>query len=140
MCKISLITTICMAFLGIFGKELSYSSFENWIDRTLSANIPNNIEAFCINIYEDGSGRYSIELIGADSFDKENSDWACDEVFTNREEPLKWKSNKSWKETQTCVEGVVRQYLINGKYASVLLSKKGIGVGFVDGGLVLLEK
>ena len=50
MCKISLITTICMAFLGIFGKELSYSSFEKWIDRTLSANIPNNIEAFCINI------------------------------------------------------------------------------------------
>lgn len=129
-----------MAFLGIFGKELSYSSFEKWIDRTLSANIPNSIEAFCINIYEDGGGRYSIELIGAGSFDKENSDWACDEVFTNREEPLKWKSNKSWKETQTCVEGVVRQYLINGKYASVLLSKKGIGVGFVDGGLVLLEK
>ena len=103
-------------------------------------NIPNNIEAFCINIYEDGSGRYSIELIGAGSFDKENSDWACDEVFTNREELLKWKSNKSWEETQTCVEGVVRQYLINGKYASVLLSKKGIGVGFVDGELVLLEK
>lgn len=140
MCKISLITTICMTFLGIFGKELSYSSFEKWIDRTLSANIPNNIEAFCINIYEDGGGRYSIELIGAGSFDKENSDWACDEVFTNREEPLKWKSNKSWKETQTCVEGVVRQYLINGRYASVLLSKKGIGVGFVDGELVLLEK
>lgn len=129
-----------MTFLGIFGKELSYSSFEKWIDRTLSANIPNNIEAFCINIYEDGGGRYSIELIGAGSFDKENSDWACDEVFTNREEPLKWKSNKSWKETQTCVEGVVRQYLINGRYASVLLSKKGIGVGFVDGELVLLEK
>ena len=140
MCKISLITTICMTFLGIFGKELSYSSFEKWIDRTLSANIPNNIEAFCINIYEDGGGRYSIELIGAGSFDKENSDWACDEVFTNREEPLKWKSNKSWKETQTCVEGVVRLYLINGRYASVLLSKKGIGVGFVDGELVLLEK
>lgn len=79
-------------------------------------------------------------MIGAGSFDKENSDWACDEVFTNREEPLKWKSNKSWKETQTCVEGVVRQYLINGRYASVLLSKKGIGVGFVDGELVLLEK
>lgn len=129
-----------MTFLGIFGKELSYSSFEKWIDRTLSANIPNNIEAFCVNICEDGSGRYSIELIGAGSFDKENSDWACDEVFANREDPLKWESNKSWKETQTCVEGIVRQYLTNGKYASILLSKKGVGVGFVDGELVLLEK
>ena len=56
---------------------------------------------FFFNIYEDGGNTFSIELIGAGSFDKGNSDWACDEVFTNR---------------------------------------NAVGVGFVDGELVIIDK
>ena len=67
----------------------------------MSVTLPDGIEAFCFNIYEDGGNTFSIELIGAGSFDKGNSDWVCDEVFTNR---------------------------------------NAVGVGFVDGELVIIDK
>ena len=29
--------------------------------------------------------------------DSRKVDWACDEVFDNREQPLKWSSRQSWE-------------------------------------------
>lgn len=82
-----------MGLSGFFGKkDLSYKAFEKWVDATLSADLPEGIEAFCFNLYDDGKGQWSAEIIGAASFDPGNSDWACDEVFDNREHPLKWSS------------------------------------------------
>ena len=90
-----------MFLQGIFNKGLDDSQFEGWLDKALSVTLPDGIEAFCFNIYEDGGNTFSIELIGTGSFDKGNSDWACDEVFTNR---------------------------------------NAVGVGFVDGELVIIDK
>ena len=89
---------IIMCLLGLFGsKELQYSDFEKWVDTSLSIDLPDGIQAFCFNLYEDGDGNWSAEIVGAGSFDKDDSDWACDEVFSNRKNPIRWKSRRSWE-------------------------------------------
>lgn len=131
---------LSMSFIGPFNKQLDYTAFEKWIDNSFSVDMPQGIEAFCINIYDDGNGNYSAELVGAGSFDADDSDWACDEVFTNRANPLRWKSRQSWEEVLKNVQEVLEKYLSKGRYAPLMLSKKGIGAGFVDGDLVLVRK
>ncbi len=90
------------------------------------------------NLYDDGKGQWSAVIIGAASFAPGNSDWACDEVFDNREHPLKWSSCQSWEKTLAQMESHLKKYLKKGKYASLLRSKQGLGLGFVDGDLILL--
>ena len=65
-------------------------------------------------------------------------DWACDEVFDNREQPLKWSSRQSWEKILAQMESYLKKYLKKVKYASLLRSKQGLGLGFVDGDLILL--
>jgi shikimate kinase len=133
------IVSVIMGLLGLLGcTGLPYSTFEEWVDVSLSVELPEGIEAFCFNLYEDGGGKWSVEIVGAASFDREDSDWACDEVFTNRTQPLRWSSNQSWERILAQVKSHIKKYLKKGKYASLLLGKQGIGVGFVDGDLILL--
>ena len=124
--------------------DMEYDDFEKWVDAALAVELPENIEAFCFNLYEDfnpyddGKKLYSVEIIGSPSFDETDEDWACDEVFNNRAYPLCWKSDKSWEGVLEDTKSLVKRYLKEGKYASLLLSKKGVGVGFVDGNIELL--
>ena len=118
--------------------NMEYEDFEKWVDTALSVELPENIEAFCFNLYETENDFYAVEIIGSPSFDETDEDWACDEVFNNRAYPLCWKSDKSWEDVLEDTKSLVKRYLKEGKYASLLLSKKGVGVGFVDGNIELL--
>lgn len=132
-----------MSIFNFFKKNkanqgLDYVAFERWLDQTLSAEIPDDVVAFNFNIYEDGDFNWSVELIGASTFDEEDEDWACDEVFSNRDNPIVWQENAVWEEILTEVENVVRKYLEQGRFAQKLKQYKGIAVGFVDGNLTIL--
>ena len=124
--------------------NMEYRDFEKWVDTALAVELPENIEAFCFNLYEDfnpyddGKKLYSVEIIGSPSFDETDEDWACDEVFNNRAYPLCWKSDKSWEGVLEEMRGLVWRYLREGKYASLLRSKQAVAIGFVDGDLELL--
>ena len=118
--------------------NMEYEDFEKWVDTALSVELPENIEAFCFNLYEKGNNVYAVEIIGSPTFDETDENWACDEVFNNRGYPLCWKSDKSWEGVLEDTVALVKRYLKEGKYASLLLSKKGVGVGFVDGNIELL--
>ncbi|MBP5422072.1 MAG: hypothetical protein J6Y78_06510 [Paludibacteraceae bacterium] len=130
---------IIMCLLGLFGsKELQYSDFEKWVDTSLSVDLPDGIQAFCFNLYEDGDSNWSAEIVGAGPFDKDDSDWACDEVFSNRKNPIRWKSRRPWEKQLSSFKSVVEIYLKQGKYATLFREKKGLGLGFVDGDLTLI--
>ena len=118
--------------------KMEYRDFEKWVDAALAVELPENIEAFCFNLYDDGNNLYSVEIIGSPSFDKTGEDWACNEVFNNRDYALGWKSDKSWEGVLEDTKALVKRCLKEGKYASLLLSKKGVAVGFVDGNLELM--
>ena len=117
---------------------IAYIKFATWLDSVLQMNIPSDVVAFCFNLYEDADKKWTLELIGASSFDKDNSDWACDEVFTTRENPLSWNDKKEWKEVLSESEAIIKEYLKKGKYRKELKERRGLAVGFVDGDLILL--
>ena len=131
--------TLIMGIFNLFASpDLSYKEFEKWVDSSLNTELPENVVAFCFNLYDDCNGQWSVELIGTSSFDKDNSDWACNEVFDTRNNPLKWKSKESWEKVLSSVRSHLETYLKNGKHASLLRCQQGIGLGFVDGDLIVI--
>lgn len=114
-------------------------SFENkvseWIDFVLQQEVPTDVVAFCMNLYDDGDSNWSMELVGTQSFDADDSDWPCDEVadFGTRENPFRWNKDAEWDGVLEETIGALKSYFDNGKHASALKMKKGVGVGFVDG-------
>ena len=132
------LTHIMVIFNLFASSDLSYKEFEKWVDSSLNTELPENVVAFCFNLYDDGNGQWSVELVGTSSFDKDDSDWACNEVFDTRNNPLKWKSKESWKKVLSSVRSHLETYMKNGKHASMLSSQQGIALGFVDGELIIL--
>lgn len=112
----------------------------DWIDNLLDTDIPDDVAAFCFNLYEDGDGIWSMELVGADRFDTEDEDWPCDETtdFGSRENPYEWEMDCDWEDALAYIVNALKEYLTYGKHAELLKSKNGIGVGFVDGDLEIL--
>lgn len=117
-----------------------YNSFQNWLNTILSVDLPEKVEAINFNLYEDVGNVWSIELVGAGSFDEEDEDWACDEVFTTRDDPFTIRYKGSWEEVEDIFTGYIRQYLENGKLAERLKWYKAVAVGFVDGNITVLYK
>jgi shikimate kinase len=115
-----------------------YNEFEAWLDAALEADLPEDIAAFNFNLYEDGDNLWSIELIGASRFDPEDPDWACDEIFTNREDPLSWSAETDWEEVLETMTEYVEKYLIEGAGASILKNSEAVGIGFVDGDITIV--
>lgn len=123
-------------------EESANTKISDWIDNILNTDIPDGVVAFCFNLYEEGNGSWSMELIGSSRFDIEDSDWPCDEItdFASRKNPYEWEMNCSWKKALAYVTNELKEYLSDGKYANLLKSRKGVGVGFVDGDIKILAK
>lgn len=119
-------------------KGLTYSELETWLDDVMQIAIPNDVVAFCFNLYEDSNNGWSLELIGSRSFDATDNDWACDEVFATRDNPLTWHDNKEWQDVLMIITKMLKDYLEKGKSGKELKARQGLAVGFVDGDLTLL--
>ena len=108
--------------------------FFEWLDLILKNELNSEIKAINFNLYEDTDNKWSVELVGTSSFDKDNDDWACDEVFTTRDQPFVIECESDWKLVETFFIGLVNEYLSSGK----LKEYQAIGIGFVDGDLHIL--
>ena len=115
------------------------SSFYNWLEDALK-KLPGNVEAINFNLYDDGDNKWSVELVGTSTFDENNSDWACNEVYTTRENPYVLTKKSDWKAIENLFTTFLLNYLERGKYAHILKEYRGIGIGFVDGDLSILYK
>ena len=115
------------------------SSFYNWLEDALK-KLPGNVEAINFNLYDDGDNKWSVELVGSSTFDENNSDWACNEVYTTRENPYVLTKKSDWKAIENLFTTFLLNYLERGKYAHILKEYRGIGIGFVDGDLSILYK
>ena len=117
-----------------------YNKVSAWLDNALAQDIPEEIVAFCFNLYDDGYGNWSMELVGTERFDVNDEDWPCDEItdFGTRENLLEWYNEAKWDVILEEITEILSKYLEEGKYADVLKSKSGIGVGFVDGDIDIL--
>ena len=117
-----------------------YNKVSEWIDGVLSDGVPDEAVAFCFNLYENEDYYWSMELIGAGRFDPEDQDWACDEVtdFNSRESLFTFQAECEWDEALQTMIDILKKYLNDGKYADLLKSREGVGVGFVDGDIEII--
>ena len=120
--------------------------YHAWLEDALGDGIPPGVAAFVFNLYEqDGSDtRFGVEFVGASEFDPDNSDWACAEVW----EPAKGRRygippsfcDGDWQICLSQMSDLITSFLSAPTHLSAQLrSVKGIGIGFVDGELLLLR-
>lgn len=117
-----------------------YEEIEEWLDSLDLDDMPENIIAYNINLYE-GDETYDLQLIGSDEFDKDDPDWACSEVYSSEEEICYIEMTDEvgdWENAQKQFAQCIKDYLEEGKYADVLKAAKAIGIGFVDGDIELV--
>lgn len=114
--------------------------FFGWLDAVLAGGLPAGIKAINFNLYDEGGGKWSVELVGTSAFDESSSDWACREVYTTRDTPFVLMKESDWKTVESLFVSLLEKYLDGGKYASALKKYRAVGVGFVDGDLHILYK
>lgn len=114
--------------------------FFGWLDAVLAGGLPAGIKAINFNLYDDGGGKWSVELVGTSTFDESSSDWACREVYATRDTPFVLMKESDWKTVESLFVSLLEKYLDGGKYASALKKYRAVGVGFVDGDLHILYK
>lgn len=117
-----------------------YEDFEKWLNSVFEKDIPNDVAALNFNIYEDTNSYWSIEVIGASSFDEDNDDWACDEVtdFQTIDNQFSWKEEADWEDILAKIVELLHKYLEVGYYSNKIRKVNGIGTGFVDGDIELV--
>lgn len=113
-------------------------SFEEWLDFILGMPLPDDIAAVNFNLYEHEASQWSIEFAGTESFDADDSDWACEEVFVTREAPYVWVEDAGWEQIHAGMSRRLLEYLKHGRYADKLKAYAGVGIGFVDGDISIL--
>jgi hypothetical protein len=110
--------------------------FIAWLDQQLNMEIPDNIVAYNINLYESP---FKIEIVGSCEFDREDEDWACNEDWVPETRMIS-VSNKlygaSWEEAEGNLISMARSYLTNTTKNGIKLKEaKAFALGFVDGNL-----
>ena len=67
-------------------EEFNYVGFTTWLNKILQNSLPENTKAVNFNIYEEPQPHiYGIQFVATSSFDLNNDDWACDEIFSSNE-------------------------------------------------------
>lgn len=119
---------------------LYYEDFSKWLEGNLE-QLPSDVVAVNFNLYEGADQTYDIQLIGTDTFNEEDEDWVCEEIFTTGENVFllpKTNSIENWEDGLSFIRKMVEKYLENGKYANILKGLQAVGIGFVDGDIELL--
>lgn len=137
---INLLSKLVMKNCENTNKNLEEIEFFNWLDDVLNRELPPDVKAICFNLYEDNDNKWAIELVGTSTFDGNNSDWACNEVYTTRENPYVLVKKSDWKTMEDIFTSFLKNYLEVGKYSNTLKNYSGIGIGFVDGDLNIVYK
>ena len=117
-----------------------FDEFSCWVDRNLLEHSGMSVAAYNFNLYEHEEA-FVMQLIGAKSFDRSDSDWACDETFSSGEDLFELPRSivsADWQEGLRRAKALVKRYLDTGKHASRLKASQAVGIGFVNGDLELL--
>jgi len=124
---------------------MSFSEeFDSWLASVLESEIPNTVVAFSFNLIEltSADAKYGIELIGADEFNANDSDWACSESWVANPRRINIPRAFAGEGWQRCLRDV-RLLLMNALSKSSVSATKlkqatAVAIGFVDGDLDLV--
>jgi len=127
-----------MGLLDRLKSNKNNKDFFEWLDLLLKNELSSEIKAIIFNLYEDTDNKWSVELVGTFSFDKDNDDWACDVDYEPVDKYLNIEGvdvdpDKFLNEVITILLDIISLE----KVSAWLLHTKYITVGFDDG---VLEK
>ena len=109
------------------------STFEAWLDESLAGEIPEEVVAFMFNLAEP----WCVDVVGCGSYDEEDADWGCDEVFRPETGALDLPEEvvgEDWESVLESCKGMIAGYLKRESAGSALLKRAtAVAVGFVDG-------
>ena len=113
--------------------------FYKWIDDAIASSPPSEIIAFNVNLYDSP---FRADLIGAASYDSNDTDWACEEDWEPKERFFEFPeelSNLPWEERLELVKSALNSLISSNRISSSRFrSSKALAVGFVDGELEIV--
>ena len=113
--------------------EKLQTNFTAWADTIMDGAPTDGVVAYAFNLAEP----WSIELVGCGSFDEDDPDWACDEVYRPETDSFPLPEDQfgtTWEQVLASVREMVVSYLGGGSSgASRLRASTAVGMGFVDG-------
>lgn len=119
--------------------EFDYTKFTAWLNEKVNKPLPENTKGIVFNLYEGEQPHiYRIQFAATASFDLNDEDWACDEIFSSGETMYAFTSKNNWEVVLREVESNLKSYLEENTSASLLKKHDGIGLGFVDGDLIII--
>jgi len=120
--------------------------FNEWLEEGLKNSIPDSVKAFYFYLFEypeTAEFRFGIGLIGASTFDEDDDDWACDEVWEmpirEIDIPISY-SGLDWEECLLKAKALINGCLNKMPDNGLLKSRLAIGVGFVSGDVEVIWK
>lgn len=115
-------------------------TFDEWLNGILKT-FDIKSAAFNFNIYENITDDFSAEFIAASTFDEEDEDWACEEVYASRNDDNEFYFKaKDLDEAEEFVQNSITEYLKNGEYSYKLKDSAAVACGHVNGNLTILYK
>lgn len=117
------------------------TDFHNWLNRINKTEaVSDSIIAFNFGLFESENGN-TVYLIGSETFDEEDVDWATNVDFKPIEKYFELDSSlvkgKDWQEVLKVSEELVKNYLNSESLeSSIFKNAEAVTTGFDDGELV----
>ena len=121
-------------------EEFNYVGFTTWLNKVLQSPLPENTKAINFNLYEEAQpNTFGIQFVATSNFELNNDDWACDEILSSNGNMFFFANSNGWEHALKEVEENVKAYLEK-EESSILKKYDGIGLGFVDGDLIIVYR
>ena len=102
-----------------------------WLKPHLIA-LPAEAKALCLNLYEgEEDGEYDAQLVACAAYDREDPDWACEDIFSTGEELFGF-SSEDWEAALDLMLETMSEAIADGILPDAI---EYVAVGFVDGDL-----
>lgn len=126
--------------VGFMRRGLIGDALAAWFRRVVATEAPaSTVIAFNLGLFETEGGMTAY-LMGAEHFDPDDPNWACDQAFTPRERYLTLlprRSEATWQEVLGLAREALRAFIQSPEGRSSFLGKaEAVTVGFDDGNLV----
>ena len=119
-------------------REQVKNAIKEWlIEIDKSEKLPKDIIALNFGLFEP----YGVELIGSESYDAEDDDWACEEDFVPKQRicpNIEISDTVHWATVLQDISGILKEIIIEGADITILQTEH-ITAGFCDGDLVIIK-
>ena len=118
--------------------------FNEWLDRlNKTEKVDKTIIAYNFGLFETSEG-FTVYLIGSETFDPDDDDWAVNVDFEPKEKYLQLDQGlvktKEWQKIQDVSTKLVTDYVNSDKFEnSILKNAIAITTGFDDGDLIRIK-